>query len=117
MKSHKWKNKYSIPGGHIELGESIEESLKREIKEETGLKIYNIRFMGFQDFIFDKAFYEKKHFIFLDFACKTNSKKVKLDSEAQSFIWTTIKKALKLPIEPYTRNMIKEFNKRFPNGI
>ena len=30
-KSHKWNNKYIIPGGHIELGTKMEAALKREI--------------------------------------------------------------------------------------
>ncbi len=38
-KSHKWNNKYVIPGGHIELGwKKMEEDFKREIFEETGLE-------------------------------------------------------------------------------
>ncbi len=41
-KSHKWNDKYIIPGGHIELGEKMETALKREILEETGLEIYII---------------------------------------------------------------------------
>lgn len=41
MKSYKWKDKYVIPGGHVELGEKIADALKREIKEETGLDILN----------------------------------------------------------------------------
>lgn len=32
-------NTYQFPGGHLEEGESLEECLKREIKEETGLEI------------------------------------------------------------------------------
>lgn len=39
-KAHKWNDKYIIPGGHIELGEKMEEALKREILEENnGWKI------------------------------------------------------------------------------
>ena len=94
MKSHKWKNKYVIPGGHIELGENIKDALKREIKEETGLDIYDIKFLIFQEFIYDNAFWKKKHFIFLDFICKTNLDKVKLGLEGQEYIWVSPKKAL-----------------------
>ncbi len=36
-KSHKWNDEYVIPGGHIELGEKMEEALEREILEEDGL--------------------------------------------------------------------------------
>ena len=111
IKSHKWKNKYVIPGGHIELGEKVEEALKREIKEETGLDVYEIEFICFQEFIFDKAFWKKRHFIFLDFACKTNSREVKLNSEGQEFVWVTLDEALKLDIEPYTRKTIEEYLK------
>ena len=111
MKSYKWRDKYVIPGGHIELGETIEEALKREIKEETGLDIYDIEFILLQEFIFDKHFFKRKHFIFLDYACKTKSLKVKLNSEGQSYIWMDPKKALKLPIEPYTKRAIKEYLK------
>ena len=31
MRSHKWRGKYVIPGGHIELGESIVDAMVREV--------------------------------------------------------------------------------------
>ncbi len=112
MKSHKWRGKYVVPGGHIELGETMKEALKREIKEETALNIHNIEYLCLNEFIFDKSFWKKKHFIFLNFTCKTNSTKVKLNNEAQGYIWTELKEALKLPVEPYTRIAIEECLKK-----
>ena len=117
MKSHKWKNKYVIPGGHIELGESIEAALKREIKEETGLRIFDINFICIQEFVFDNTFWERKHFIFLDYACRTKSKKVTLNSEGQDLIWVTPQEAVNLPVEPYTKRTIEEFTKKFHWGF
>ncbi len=111
MKSHKWRDKYVMPGGHVELGEKIEDSLKREIKEETGLDIYDVRFICFSEFIFDDVFWKKKHFIFFDFSCRTRSVNVKLDSEGQEYVWVTIEEALRLPIEPYTRKTMEEYLK------
>ena len=47
VKSHKWlNNKYSVPGGHVEIGESFEEAIIREVKEETGLDIKITRLIG-----------------------------------------------------------------------
>ncbi len=109
MKSHKWQDKYVIPGGHIELGETMEHALKREIKEETGLDIYDINFICHGEFIYDPVFWKKRHFIFFDFACRADSKEVKLNREGQSHIWTTPEKALKLNCEPYTIKTIKKY--------
>jgi ADP-ribose pyrophosphatase YjhB (NUDIX family) len=36
---------WSIPGGAVELGESVEEALRREVREETGLEIVVGRFL------------------------------------------------------------------------
>ena len=51
-KSHKWFDKYTLPGGHIEIGETMEEALKREVKEEVGLDVEVIEFLTMQEAIF-----------------------------------------------------------------
>lgn len=110
VKSHKWHNKYVVPGGHVELGETVETALKREIKEETGLGIHDIEFIGFQEHVFDNTFWKKKHFIFLDFACKTNASEnseITLNHESQEHIWVSVDEALKMDVEPYTRKTIE----------
>lgn len=38
-----------FPGGHVELGEAFNDSVIREIKEETGLTISNLEFCGIKD--------------------------------------------------------------------
>lgn len=111
MKSHKWKDKYTIPGGHIEVGEKMSDALKREVKEETGMDIRDIEFICFQEFILGEEFWKKKHFIFFDFACKTDSTDVKLNSEGQEFIWTSLQEALKMPIGQSTKHVIEEYMK------
>jgi nucleoside triphosphatase len=90
MKSHKWKRKYVIPGGHIELGETMIKALKREIKEEVGMSIYDIRPIHYIEFIYDKVFWK---------------------NEGQEYIWVKPEKALKLPVEPYTLNAVRKFLK------
>jgi nucleoside triphosphatase len=109
VRSHKWRNQYVVPGGHIELGESLLAALKREVREETGLDIYDIEFLGFQEFIFDDAFWKKRHFIFFDYACKTDSTDVRLNGESEEYLWVTLEDTVSLPVEPYTRQSIRMY--------
>lgn len=109
MRSHKWHDSYVIPGGHIELGETAEEALIREIKEETALDIYDIEFLCVQEFIYDNAFWKKRHFIFLDYACKTRSTGVVLNSEGHDHVWATLEEVKALPVDSYTINAINKY--------
>ena len=51
---------WSIPGGHLEFGESFEKGAAREVKEETGLSVKNIRFGAVTNDYFPK---DGKHYI------------------------------------------------------
>jgi len=114
MVSPKWQGKYGLPGGHIEYGETMEETAKREVKEETGLDIFDIQLLMVQECIFSKEFYKKKHFIFLDYIAKTKDTNIILDGrEGTEHVWATIDEALKLRLNPYTRNTILEYKRKY----
>ncbi len=51
-----WKG-YTLPGGHIELGESIVDAVVREMKEETGLAIKSPRLCGVKQFPIESGRY------------------------------------------------------------
>jgi nucleoside triphosphatase len=114
MKSPKWKDKLVIPGGHIEQGESIEQALRREIKEETNLRIFDIEFSSVHELIFSEEFHKKRHFIFLNYTCKTKDSNVVLNKEGVSYIWMIPEKALKSPnLLPSTKiAVLKARNKK-----
>ena len=107
IKSHKWPDKYVVPGGHVELGERLEEAAIREAKEETGLDIYDLEFVNFQEFIYDPSFWKPRHFIFFDYACKTDTAEVKLNDEAEEHVWVQLEVAVDLPLDTYTRISIE----------
>jgi nucleoside triphosphatase len=109
LQSHKWPGAYVVPGGHVELGERIEEAAVREAKEETGLDIYDLEFINFQQFIYDPAFWKQRHFIFFDYAAKTDSTDVVLNDEAQEYIWIAPQEALGLELDTYTRTSIEAY--------
>ena len=112
MKSHKWNGQYCIPGGHVELGETIEAAVIREVKEETGLDVYDLEFLCFQEFVYGESFWKKRHFIFFDYSCKADTSEVTLNDEAEEYVWISLDKGNNLPIESYTRNVIKEYVKK-----
>jgi ADP-ribose pyrophosphatase YjhB (NUDIX family) len=107
VKTHKWHNKYGLPGGKIEVGESAENALIRELKEETNLNIYNIEFVLVQDCIFSEEFYKPKHFVFLNYSCYTNNPtEIILNDEAQEYLWTNPHLALRLDLNQQTKILI-----------
>ncbi len=87
---------WSLPGGHIEFGESPEEAAKRETKEETGLEIANICRGPYTYDIYEDG---QKHFITLSFVAdwvEGEAKALEPDrfSEWQWFLFSELPKPL-----------------------
>ena len=68
--SEDWKG-YTLPGGHVEIGESIVDATVREMKEETGLTILDPRLCGVKQFPMRDGDYAKgRYLVFLFEATK-----------------------------------------------
>jgi nucleoside triphosphatase len=112
MKSHKWRGQYCLPGGHIEPGERIADAVRREVKEETNLDVYDLEFVCYQEAIYDERFWQPRHFIFFDFTGRTDAMDVQLNEEAEEYVWVTLDEALQLPVEHYTLVALGEYLKK-----
>lgn len=79
--------KWAFPGGIVEKGESNEQALKREIKEETGMKIKKI-LKKISDYNYKRP--NKQNTYGSCYLVLAEPKKVILGKEIESFNWVTI---------------------------
>jgi nucleoside triphosphatase len=112
VRSYKWGNKYTVPGGHIELGERSEAAIKREVKEEVGLDVEPVKLLMVQEAIFPVDYVKHEHYIFMDYLCRSKSSAVNVDGEEiQEYLWVGPGRALELELESFTRNLVTEYLK------
>jgi len=108
IRTHKWGNRWGIPGGKIERGEPSEEALRREVREETGLELSGIRFVMVQDCIDSPEFMRPEHFILLNYVARASGTDVVLNDEAQEFRWVSPAEASGLDLNEPTRLLLQE---------
>jgi phosphoglycolate phosphatase len=108
IRTHKWSNLWGIPGGKIKWGETSEAALRREIEEETGLKVMDIKFVLVQDCIHSKEFYRDAHFILLNYTCRCAGKnpRVTLNDEGREFRWVRPTEARKMKLNKPTKILL-----------
>jgi len=109
VRTPKWNRSWGIPGGKVRYGERMEAALAREIREETGLEVRDIRFVLAQDCIESPEFYRPEHFLLLNFSCQTDGTAVRLNEELEDFRWLSPADALKLPLNKPTRILLEEY--------
>ena len=115
VKSDKWIGQWGIPAGKLHYGEKISEGFKREVKEETNLDIYHIRFLLTQEIVNPKDFFRKSHFVSLNYTCKAKNTNVRLNNEAQSCKWSTAENALKMKLNEPTEELMQYYLKAINN--
>ena len=79
---------YTLPGGGVELGETLEQAVIREIREETALDIEPIALAGYRQAIArDQAGRIERHFVILPFAARWIAGEVALNEELAEAHW------------------------------
>lgn len=107
LRSAKWSNKWGIPGGKIRRGEAMEEALRREIREETGLELADLRFLQAMDCVDPAEFVHPAHFILLAWSGRAvGPAEVRLNEEAEAREWVEGEAAENLDLNVPSRLLV-----------
>jgi ADP-ribose pyrophosphatase YjhB (NUDIX family) len=79
---------YTLPGGGVELGETLEEAVVREVREETALDVEPVALAGYRQAITrDAVGGVERHFVILPFAVRWLAGEVSLNEELAEAHW------------------------------
>jgi 8-oxo-dGTP diphosphatase len=81
------KGHWTLPGGVLELGESLIEGVKREIAEETGLEVEPIELVELLDRIHREGEKVRYHYVIADYLCRVTGGELRAASDADAVRW------------------------------
>lgn len=105
-KSADFADRFSMPGGTVEFGETFVEALRREIKEELDIRIYDESLINHNDYI-----KPDKHWMALNFKAETKDKPKNLEPEKISEIKFFDLNKVPENISDYTRECLELIKK------
>lgn len=85
-----WQGEWTLPGGHLHLGESLFDAVRREVKEETGREAHPAAIVEmFERVHRDPHGRVRYHFVVVDFVCESPSGEAVALSDAEAVAWVT----------------------------
>lgn len=99
---------WSIPGGMLELGETVRQGAEREALEETGLVVHATELLG----VFDRVVWDDEkrcqyHYVLIDFLCEQVSGDLNAAGDAADARWFTAEKIGRLALPEETAAVIR----------
>ena len=81
------KGHWSLPGGLLELGESLSEGVQREVREETGLAVEPLELIELIDRIHREGERVRYHYVIADYLCRVTGGALQAASDADAARW------------------------------
>jgi len=111
------RGKWTIPGGLVELGESLESAVVRETREETSLEVENPRLLDVVDNVdLDENGKVKYHFVIVDYLVTAKfAGALKAASDAEDLKWVPFNEVEAFDLTKSFRAFFKRNRKRLKN--
>ena len=81
------KGRWTIPGGLVDVGESLREAVIREVKEETGLDVEPVELIELLDRIHREDERVRYHYVIADYLCRMTGGTLGAASDADAARW------------------------------
>jgi len=102
------KGRWSVPGGSVEIGETLEQAVVRELREETGLEVRPVSFLTVFDRIERQGESVLYHFVIVDFLCELVSGTPCAGSDAEAVALATPGELAGYELHPETLEVVLE---------
>jgi len=81
------KGRWTLPGGLLELGESLTDGVTREVREETGLTVEVLELIELLDRIHRDGERVRYHYVIADYLCRVAGGQLQAASDADAARW------------------------------
>lgn len=105
---------WSVPGGHVEAGETLEEAVVRELHEETGIRGAEPKLIALTEYISRRRGSLKYHYLIVDYLITSYSGNLERSDEILDVGFFNLREALLMNITLTTRKLI---NNMIRNGL
>ena len=103
------KGQWSIPGGVVELGETLREAAAREALEETGLRVEAGEVLEVFDSIYrDPEGQCQYHYVLIDFLCRRVAGELRAASDVTEARWVTLHEVGELQMTQSAERVIRK---------